>query len=493
MTNTKAHIMFPLIAIAVLGLMFAPQQAYAGFEEPVDHGQVIEVHCEIHYEWEMFLIFGERFGYGECVYIYEDEFEQEEEVEIGGEFEVPFFEEGIPITGGFHIEDDVGNTLWLSEEGNIELDCGDTEPEESEIPYCLETEVTVDEGEGIFEGLTGSGTREAFGYITEFDFPNFEGEAYTTLWITFDFEGEEVIEEEKNGSGCDNCEPPTLGLNKQGDRRMVDGGFTCNGQTVDVENYYTDFPTITNAVGTPLRCSFVIYEDTHSDNIRHFEFAVGKRVDDYMSDVQGKIVWDRDFKLQETVTYDTQMFRDVSVSALGNTKCTDESTSKQCMLLYLTATPRQPLVNDIIVKTNVWDENRNAKQNFYNDGIDFVGFTENPMPFYKVVDGRNGITTIYTTDPTLEDLNTAIDQYGNTWTKTNGFWKKDYVKPDMSCNVSSYLGPDRTCPEFSLLKEGQLLLAQQYFDSSKIQSEPSESFAYEYPESRDRLEGTQLG
>ncbi len=490
--------MFSLIAlvavVAVIGLMAVPQNAYAGFEEePVDHGQVIEVHCEIHYEWEMFLIFGERFGYGECVYIYEDEFEQEEEVEIGGEFTVPFFEEGIPIEGGFHIEDDEGNTLWLSEEGFIELDCGDTEPEEDEIPYCLETEVTVDEGEGIFEELTGSGTREAFGYITEFDFPDFEGEAYTTLWITFD--GEEVIEEvEQNGSGCDNCQPPTLGLNKEGDQRMVDGGFTCNGQTIDVDHYYTDFPTITNAVGQPLRCEFVIYEDTHSDNIRHFEFAVGKRVDDYMSDVQGKIVWDRDFKLQETVTYDTEMFRHVSVNAMGNTECTDESTSKTCLLLYLEATPRHPLVDDIIVKTNVWDENRNAKQNFYNDGIDFVGNTENPLPYFSVVDGRNGITTIYTTDFTLEDQTHAIDKYGNTWTLTNNIWNKDYVAYSVSCDVVSYLGYDRTCPEFTMLKEGQILLAEQYFDSSKIQSEPTESFAYEYPErSQDRLAGTQLG
>ena len=142
----------------------------------------------------------------------------------------------------------------------------------------------------------------------------------------------EPVEEENSGSGCDNCDPPTLGLNKSGDRRMVDGGFTCNGQTVDVDHYYTEFPVITNAVGTPLLCQFVIYEDTHADNIRHFEFAVGKRAGDSMSDVQGKITWDRDFKGVTSVSYDEELFRNVFFSH-GLTKCMDES-STQPPLLY---------------------------------------------------------------------------------------------------------------------------------------------------------------
>ena len=66
--------MFSLIAlvavVAVIGLMAVPQNAYAGFEEEIDHGEVVAVHCELAYEFEMFLIFGERYGYGECIYIY---------------------------------------------------------------------------------------------------------------------------------------------------------------------------------------------------------------------------------------------------------------------------------------------------------------------------------------------------------------------------------------------------------------------------------------
>jgi len=466
-------------------------------EEP----QVVEVHCEVFYEFEMIFIFGEREGYGECIYLFSDGSEEEHEVEIFGEFVVGSLVDGFrDIEGTFHIEDYDDNALWLFEEGAIEIDCDiETEEEEEEgIPYCLQTEATVEEGEGIFSFLDGSGTRTAEGYFfTEFIFT--DGFAYSTIWIFFDCpecepEEEEPIPEEgeKNGSGCDNCEPPTLGLNKAGDQRMVDGGFTCNGQTIDVENYYTDFPTITNSVGQALRCTFIIYEDTYADNVRHFEFAVGKRVDDYMSDEQGKITWDRDFKLVETVTYDSELFRNVYVlSSLA--KCLDASNTATCLKLELSATPKMPLVDEIIVKTNVWDERRNAKQNFYNDGIDFVGYTENPLPFFNVVDGRNGITAIYTTDFTLEDQTHAVDQYGNTWTLINNIWNKDYVMPNMSCNVSSYIGYDRTCPEFALMKQGQALIGEQYFDSKSIQSEVGDYFTYEYPEQTDRLTGTQLG
>ena len=468
---------------------------HGDLEVEIDENQVVEVHCEVEYDWNKFIIFGQREGSGECVYVFADGTEQEEEVTISG----GFIQISGALFGEFNIMDYEGNDIYLDEEGTIEVDCefdGSDEPPRRHTPYCLETEMIVTGGSGYFDDLDGEGERTATGFFKTF-FIFSSGQAFSTIWIFFDCpecvpEEEEPEVTESNGSGCDNCEPPTLGLNKAGDQRMVDGGFTCNGQTIDVENYYTDFPTVTNAVGQALRCTFIIYEDTHADNVRHFEFAVGKRVGDAMSDVQGKITWDRTFKLVETVTYDNELFRNVYVlSSLA--KCLDASNTATCLKLELSATPKMPLVDEIIVKTNVWDERRNAKQNFYNDGIDFVGTTENPLPFFNVVDGRNGITTIYTTDFTLEDQTHAIDQYGNTWTLTNNIWNKDYVMPDMSCNVSSYLGYDRTCPEFAIMKQGQEIIGTQYFDSKSITNEVGDYFTFEYPEQTDRLAGTQLG
>jgi len=295
----------------------------------------------------------------------------------------------------------------------------------------------------------------------------------------------DVCEGQKHGGNCNNCAPPTLGLNKGGDisHRLVEGGFTCEGQTVDVDNYYTPFPLITNGVGDPLNCIFKIYEDSGADKITHFEFAVGKRAGDSMSEEQGKISWSKNIMTEEeTVTYDHNLFRSVGVTTGEDlVNCKSDSEVAQCLQITLTATPKEPLVEDIIVKTNVWDSRHNGKTNFFNDGIDFVGNTENYLPFYQVLDGKNGAFMIYTTDPTLEDLNHAIDQFGQTWTKADGFWSKDYIPTDNSCDSSSR-GFDRNCPEFNMMKQGQILLAKQHFDSSKIQSTLPDAYAINYPE-----------
>ncbi len=482
------------------GTLFTEMDRSRNFEVEI-HGslevesrQAVELHCETEFYWEVAYGYGHREGYGECIVIYDNGDEEEIEVYVHGEFSIDLDFPDAIIEGGFHIdvgeyEEEAEHAIWIEEEGII-----------TGLPYYdIETTGYVDETMGtIFDGLEGCAV-ETFGEgsLTDFDYPYFEGEGERTLWIVCEIEEEPEVEDNNGGGSCNNCTPPTLGLNKQGDfspeKRLVVGGFTCNGQTVDVMHYFTEFPTVTNAVGEPLRCTFKIYEDTGADNIRHFEFAVGKKVGDAMSEEQGKITWDRDHLLVSTTTYDENLFRNVSIFPSTNlVNCTPDASAPRCLQLNLSATPKEPLVEDIIVKTNVWDQRRNAKTNFYNDGIDFVGNTENTLPYFTVLDGRHGSVNIYTTDFTLEDQTHAIDQYGQTWTLKGNFWQKDYVAPDRSCDVSTYIGYDRTCPEYTILKQGQILLAEQYFNSADIQSELDDSFAYEFPERTDRLSGTQL-
>jgi len=295
------------------------------------------------------------------------------------------------------------------------------------------------------------------------------------------------------GGGCENCLPPTLGLDKKGDKRLVEGGFTCQGQTADVEHYYTPFPLIQVDVGQKLSCSFKIYEDTGADNIRHFDLAFGRTSGSSVSSADKKITWDRNHLLEETVTYDESFFRDVSVTLGGLVKCKVDSTDERCQVINVSAVPKEPIAgDDIIVQTNVWDQRRNGKTNYYNDGIDVIGNTENPLPFYKMADGRNGVVLIFTTDPTLEDLEHGIDKYGQKWTLINGnSWVKDYVSPDRSCKTSSK-GFERNCPEFQTMLLEQQLLAQQYFNSMDIQNELPDSFTYEYPDVIERSDDSEL-
>jgi hypothetical protein len=452
-----------------------------------EHGQVVEAHCEVTYDWDRFIIFGDREGEGFCTYHFEDEFELTIDVEVGG----GFITGGIvslpmSITGSFDIVDDNGNALFLDEDGIL------TEGTSCGGDVCLDSDVTVDGGDGLFDDLDGEGTKEAVVFIeTNFFFIFLDGYAESTIWIFFDcLEGEGAcdppVELAKNsGSSCTNCQPPTLGLDKKGDisNRLVDGGFKCRGQTVDVEHYYTPFPLIQTHVGQPLVCEFKVYEDTGVQNIRHFGFAIGDRA----------VSLDINHLGEQTLTYDEDFFRDASLTLRPSTVDCRADGTNQCAVFDLSIVPKEPIVgDDIVVQTTVWDQKRNGKTNLYNDGIDVIGNTENALPTFTVNDGRNGNVVLYTMDPTLENQTFAISELGDSWYFINGHWTKEYTPIDRSCDSSSS-GFDRNCAQFDIMKDGQILLAQQHFNSADIQGELPDFFAYDYPEfGKNRLEGTQL-
>jgi len=332
--------------------------------------QVVEVHCEVFYEFEMFLIFGEREGYGECTYLFSDGTEEEHEVSVDGEFVVGSLVDGFrTIDGTFHIEDYDDNALWLDEEGSVEIDCDiETEEEEEEAtPYCLETEVTVEEGEGIFSFLNGEGTRTAEGYFfTEFIFT--EGFAYSTIWIFFDCEECEPEEEEltkKGGGSCSNCQQPSIGVTETG-KRVVDGGITVNGHTIDADFYHTVYPLIQAKIGTPIDFVFKIWDD-RSDNIKHVQVQLGKnKVGESFNQV-GSVTWDRNVMTKvATVTHDP-MFRNVHMERHIDQDCKVGGTP--CTVIHVRITPTVAIVGDVVFGVNIWDDGKNTVTSFFNDGI----------------------------------------------------------------------------------------------------------------------------
>jgi len=87
-----------------------------------------------------------------------------------------------------------------------------------------------------------------------------------------------------------------------------------------------------------------------------------------------------------------------------------------------------------IVATNVWDYSRNAWQNYYNHGIHIEGDSLNPPKEY------DGIHKGHVYHLTETGKNTAIDEFGDSWT-FNKTWNMDY-KPPMKI-AKSLLNPDK--------------------------------------------------
>lgn len=225
-----------------------------------------------------------------------------------------------------------------------------------------------------------------------------------------------------NGSGCDNCEAPTLGINSNA-KRLVDNGFSYNGKSVDVERYFTPYPLVTVQTGKQNVAVFKIYDDKGSDRISHFELAFGLASGESIGTSKAVINWDKSFDGIETITLDDpENVLDKIKVTTSEGYCSDDSSQK-CLIVKVVHTFRAPLDFNIL-GTNVWDFKRNSWQNYFNHGIEVVGESLNPPKEYDGIDKRQ----IYHLTETSKT--SAVDEFGNSWSLEYGLWVMDYVKPE---------------------------------------------------------------
>ncbi len=221
------------------------------------------------------------------------------------------------------------------------------------------------------------------------------------------------------GSGCDDCEAPTLGVDKRG-TQLVSNGFTYNGHSVNAERFFTPYPLITANVGKTNIAEFKLYENEGVSNIRHFTLAFGMDKGDIISDSKAKIELDIDHEGTETVTVtDPENVLDNIKVTTSTVSCSDESFL-ECLGISIQHRFRAPLDFNI-VGTDVWDSKRNAWQNTFNHGIEVVGESLNPAKEY------DGINKGHIYHLTETSKTTAIDEFGNSWSFNYGLWNMDYI------------------------------------------------------------------
>jgi len=257
-----------------------------------------------------------------------------------------------------------------------------------------------------------------------------------------------------NGGGCSgDCSAPTLGINEKF-RRVVDNGFTYNGNTINVERYFTPYPLITVDVGVQNKAVFKIYENLGPDNIWHFDLVFGLATGQIMGTSDVVISWNKSHDGTETVTLvDPHNALDYVRVLTSKGKCKTDSNTSDCLIVTVFHTFREPLESDM-VGTNVWDYRRNAWQNFYNHGIHIEGESLNPPDEYVGIHEANLIHIFET------GKNTAIDEAGNTWT-FDKIWTMDYILKGKIDDGITMHGIDRNNARFDVYKQGQILLAKQ--------------------------------
>jgi len=293
------------------------------------------------------------------------------------------------------------------------------------------------------------------------------------------------------GNGCDgDCQEPTLGVNNDG-KRLVDNGFSYNGNFIDVERYFTPYPLVTVDVGKRNVAEFKIYDNEGPDNVSHFELAFGLANGESIGMSKAVINWDKTFDGIETIDIvdpENVLGKVTVTTSEGN--CSDES-KQQCLIVKIVHTFRAPLDFNIL-GTNVWDAKHNAWQNYYNHGIEVVGESLNPAKEY---DGINRGQIYHLTETSKT---TAVDEFGNSWSLEYGLWAMDYIQNKKPIDGTTMHGYDRTNSNFEMYKYYQYKLSEiklnelcpNCFDESF--AEINDIFAYEYTISQNSLDDLEI-
>lgn len=206
---------------------------------------------------------------------------------------------------------------------------------------------------------------------------------------------------DKIGGGCNDCTPPTLGLNEAG-KRQVYGGFKVNDQTYDVELFKQELITQMLKIGEPAEITLKIYNDGGYDSLKHVELGLGyeeKLISGVMVPQNfATIEWDNTFDGKIDVKYNDpyDLLSDVDVKVIDNSPIIE---------FKFTFTPTSEFDANTMV-TKMWDMKRNSNTNyFYNvfeiksnqlplmliatEDISSVQFEEKPIQKISPVDEIN--------------------------------------------------------------------------------------------------------
>jgi len=311
------------------------------------------------------------------------------------------------------------------------------------------------------------------------------------------------------GGGSNQPAPPTLGLDEN-QKRIVDGGFSFNGNPVDVEQYYTAYPLITTPVGQNNTIRLKIYEDDGPDNIAHVGLSYGLGKGETFNEGRATIEYDKTFDGKESVTLFDPKHVLGSINVTSTTTQCSTHNNAQCLEVTFDHIFREPLEYNMVA-TNIWDFDRNGWQNYFNHGIQIVGESMNPPEQYS------GIFQGHIYHLTESGKNTAIDDYGNNWT-FDRIWNRDYIKPlivdsdilnqekieaieQLGFQYSDgqeIFGFDRMDHRFVDAKNQQQIEAQTIMTSlcPECQKEPYEKindiFAYDMPNRNSKLEDPEI-
>ena len=231
----------------------------------------------------------------------------------------------------------------------------------------------------------------------------------------------------RNNGGCADCTPPTIGLDKD-NKRVVDNGFSYNGNSIQVEKWYTPYPLINATVGEMNSVEIKVFENSGINNMDIIQFGLGaKEIGEPLSELEVLIevhleifgiIEDIDIAKIVIIDKDNLIENETVVSAASVVKCQASDIENRCVQVNLDYSYREATLNNVIV-VSVIDKKHNEQSFYFNNGIKVIGESMNPVPYVVI---SNKKSAQQTEDRTLVLFRT--DKVNHIWTDGMGIQYK---------------------------------------------------------------------
>jgi len=284
------------------------------------------------------------------------------------------------------------------------------------------------------------------------------------------------VPSKSNNLACwGDCTSPTIGLTNNG-ARMVDGGFSYNGNSVDAIDFHTPFPLISAQIGKTNTVIVKVFDEYGTQGIRLVQFGLGlPEIDSPLNNAEAVIeIWFEHGgdNIEEVKIFDRHNLIENS-SIKTQTKMVDckEGSTSQCTQVTMKYKYREaPIYN--IMRVEVMDSYRNAQATTFNDGVEVLGESMNPADKLNIIP-----VTLqqYPQKRGLVEL-TQIDRSEQLWTDPYGYiWQGDESRMILLSTIppkekdidpiSVFHGyNERINSNFVMYKQMQIDKAQEIFD-----------------------------
>jgi len=283
---------------------------------------------------------------------------------------------------------------------------------------------------------------------------------------------------------------PTFGLSHQTFRPLVDGGFSFNGKSHDItDNWWTPFAEQKVKIGTTNTFTAKAYADKQL-RIQEFLFGIPEVGDAHKAELGVEIVYDYSGEIEMiNVVQKTDIIDIDSIKVVHTkSKCQSDDTVKRCDTTRLSMKFLEPLKDKIMALKGV-DFKGRVHITYLNEGFDISGNSLNPMNTMMIIgtEKHEGLIEVTQTAKysnfwtTQDDREFEMNEYGS-FKQINQIFENDSNLMDkrFSSDFADY--------KKSLADKYAKLLLESCPNCFTSFADFDDSFAYEIPETVDRIE-----